>query len=327
MSQQLQSNLTGTIEQFTAESIAAIRAEVGGAPLLCALSGGLDSSVCAVLAHRAVGDNLTCLFVDHGLMRKNEPEEVVSVFRDKFSIRLHHVDARERFLARLQGVGDPEQKRKIIGEEFIRVFEEEASRLGEIGYLVQGTIYPDIVESGAADGSKVIKSHHNVGGLPEAIAFKGIVEPLKMLYKYEVRDCGRALGLPDSIIGRQPFPGPGLGVRVLGPITAERLAVLKDADLIFREEIAKAGLDKDLGQYYAAISEQRSVGVRDGARTYGHTIILRAVHTQDFMSAGCARIPYDVLDKVVARIGADLPDVTRVVYDITPKPPATIEWE
>lgn len=326
MSSPIQSNLTGTIEDFIEESVAAIRAQVGAEPLLCALSGGVDSSVCAVLAQKAVGNQLTCMFVDHGLMRKNEPEEVVSIFQDQFAIKLIHIDARERFLSRLEGVSDPEQKRKIIGEEFIRVFEEEARKLGKIGYLVQGTIYPDIVESGT-DGTAVVKSHHNVGGLPETIDFKGIVEPLKMLYKHEVRACGKALGLPDSLTNRQPFPGPGLGVRVLGIITSERLTALKDADLIFREEIAKAGLDAELGQYFAAIPEQRSVGVRDGARAYGYTIILRAVHTCDFMSAGCARIPYDVLERVSARITDEVPSVNRVAYDITPKPPATIEWE
>jgi GMP synthase (glutamine-hydrolysing) len=319
-------NLIGGIDKFIAESIADVRAQAGGEPVLCALSGGVDSSVCAALAHKAVRDNLTCLFVDHGLMRKNEPEEVVSVFRDGLSIKLIHVDARERFLTRLEGVSDPERKRKIIGEEFIRVFEEEALKLGRIGFLVQGTIYPDIAESGA-DGKAVVKSHHNVGGLPEKIAFKGIIEPLKTLYKNEVRECGRALGLPDTMTNRQPFPGPGLGVRVLGAITADRLAVLKEADFIFREEIAAAGLDASLGQYFAAIPEQRSVGVRGGARAYGFTIILRAVHTSDFMTAGCARIPYEVLERVSERITAQCPEVSRVAYDITPKPPATIEWE
>jgi len=299
---------------------------VGNGEALCALSGGVDSSVAAVLVHKAIGDRLTCIFVDHGLLRKNETEQVESVFRDKFNMNFIRVHAGDRFLGRLAGVTDPERKRKIIGEEFIRVFEEQARKLGEIDYLVQGTIYPDVVESGVGD-SAVIKSHHNVGGLPLNIEFKGIIEPLRNLFKDEVRKVGSELNLPEEIISRQPFPGPGLAVRVIGEITREKLDIVREADHIFREEIAKAKLANDISQYFAVLTSLRSVGVMGDERTYDHVIALRAVMTTDYMTANWARIPYDVLEKVSGRIVNEVKGVNRVVYDITSKPPATIEWE
>ena len=306
--------------------IRTIREQVGSGQVLCALSGGVDSSVVAMMIHRAVGKQLTCIFVDHGLLRKNEADDVERIFREQFDINLKRIDARERFLSLLAGVTDPEKKRKIIGETFIRVFEEEAAKLGEVDFLAQGTIYPDIVESGV-DGNKVVKSHHNVGGLPEHIQFKQLIEPLSDLFKDEVRRAGLALGLPESLVFRQPFPGPGLGVRVIGSITEEKLAILREADAIFREEIANAGLDRSIQQYFAIITDMRSVGVHASARTYDYTVALRAIHTPDFMSAAPAELPYELLFTVVRRITTEVAGVNRVVYDVTGKPPATIEWE
>ena len=319
---------TGTwqMNSFAEETIKTIREKVGDKKALCALSGGVDSSVAASIMSRAIGKNLTCIFVDHGLLRKNESEEVVQVFGNRDDVNFIRVDAKDRFLGKLAGVTEPERKRKIIGEEFIRVFEEEAKKIGTVDYLVQGTIYPDVIESGVGVGA-TIKSHHNVGGLPDYVDFKEIIEPLRDLFKDEVRKVGIELGLPEHLVYRQPFPGPGLAIRVIGDITEDKLAILKDADYIFREEIANCGLDKSINQYFAVLTNLKSVGVMGDERTYDYTIALRAVTTSDFMTAEWSKIPYEVLEKVSSRIVNEVKHVNRVVYDITGKPPATIEWE
>ena len=314
------------MSDFAEKSIQALREKIGDGKVLCALSGGVDSSVAAVMLHKAVGKQLTCVFVDNGLLRKNEGDEVENLFRNQFDINLIRANAQDRFLGKLEGVKEPEKKRKIIGEEFIRVFEAEAKKIGKVDYLVQGTIYPDVIESGAGDAA-VIKSHHNVGGLPEHVDFKEIVEPLRDLFKDEVRQLGIELGLPEKFVWRQPFPGPGLAVRVIGEITEDKLEILRDADAIFREEIANAGLERDINQYFAVITDMRSVGVMGDGRTYDYTLALRAVTTTDFMTADWARIPFDVLEKASNRIVNEVKHVNRLVYDITSKPPATIEWE
>lgn len=314
------------MSDFAEKSIKALREKIGDGKVLCALSGGVDSSVAAVMLHKAVGKQLTCVFVDNGLLRKNEGDEVENLFRNQFDINLVRANAQDRFLGKLAGVTEPEKKRKIIGEEFIRVFEAEAKKIGKVDFLVQGTIYPDVIESGAGDAA-VIKSHHNVGGLPEHVDFKEIVEPLRDLFKDEVRQLGVELGLPEKFVWRQPFPGPGLAVRVIGEITEDKLAILRDADAIFREEIANAGLERSINQYFAVITDMRSVGVMGDGRTYDYTLALRAVTTNDFMTADWARIPYDVLEKASNRIVNEVKHVNRLVYDITSKPPATIEWE
>lgn len=314
-----------TAQRFIDIEVAKIRSVVGGKKVLCALSGGVDSSVVAALIDRAIGEQLTCIFVDHGLLRKGEVESVVKTFSEQFSMHFIKVDARKRFLEKLAGVEDPEKKRKIIGNEFIYVFDEEQAKLDGIQYLAQGTIYADIIESGTAT-SATIKSHHNVGGLPEDMEFE-LIEPLRALFKDEVRAVGAALGLPDEIVHRQPFPGPGLGVRVLGAITEEKLEIVRDADWILRDEIAKAGLDRSIWQYFAVLPNIRSVGVRDGKRSYDYAIGIRAVHSVDGMTADWAQIPYDVLGKISTRITSEVDQVNRVVYDITAKPPGTIEWE
>ena len=314
------------ISSFVDESIQKLKEKIGNKKALCALSGGVDSSVAAVLLSKAIGKNLTCIFVDHGLLRKNEGDEVEKIFRNQFDINLIRINAKERFLSKLSGVTDPERKRKIIGEEFIRVFEEEAKKLGTVDFLVQGTIYPDVIESGLGKSS-VIKSHHNVGGLPDYVDFKEIVEPLRDLFKDEVRKTGLELGIPENLVYRQPFPGPGLAIRVIGDITDDKLTILKEADSIFREEIAKAGLHKQINQYFAVLTNLKSVGVMGDERTYDYTIALRAVETTDFMTGVWSKIPYEILEKVSSRIVNEVNHVNRVVYDITSKPPATIEWE
>lgn len=315
-----------TMSSFAQRKIAEIKEAVGDKKVLCALSGGVDSSVAAVLVHKAVGKQLTCVFVDHGLLRKDEGDQVETVFKEQFDMNLIRVNAAERFLGRLAGVSDPETKRKIIGEEFIRVFEEEAKKIGAVDFLVQGTIYPDVIESGLGK-SATIKSHHNVGGLPDYVDFKEIVEPLRLLFKDEVRKAGRELGIPEYLVSRQPFPGPGLGIRIVGEVTAEKVKIVQDADYIYREEIAKAGLDKGLGQYFAALTNMRSVGVMGDERTYDYAVALRAVCTSDFMTADCADIPFEVLQRVMTRIINEVKGVNRVMYDLTSKPPGTIEFE
>ena len=318
-----------TMEDYKNTSIKAIREKVGDGKVLLALSGGVDSSVAAALLAEAVGDQLTCVFVDHGLLRKNEGDEVEEVFgpNGPYNLNFIRVNAQERFYAKLKGVEEPERKRKIIGEEFIRVFEEEAKKIGAVDFLVQGTIYPDVVESGLGGESAVIKSHHNVGGLPDYVDFKEIIEPLRDLFKDEVRKAGLELGIPEKLVYRQPFPGPGLGIRIIGEVTAEKVKMVQEADAIYREEIANAGLDRSIGQYFAALTNMRSVGVMGDERTYDYAIALRAVNTIDFMTAEAAEIPWEVLGKVSSRIVNEVKHVNRVLYDCTGKPPATIEFE
>ncbi len=314
------------MEDYAKSCIERYKRDLTGKKVLCALSGGVDSSVAAVMLHKAIGDDLTCVFVDHGLLRKDEGDIVEETFRNQFKMNIIRVNAQERFIGALKGVSEPEQKRKIIGEQFIRVFEEEAKKIGRVNILVQGTIYPDVIESGKGDAA-TIKSHHNVGGLPDVIEFDDIIEPLRELFKDEVRRLGIELGIPYELVWRQPFPGPGLAIRVIGDITEEKLSILRDADAIFREEIAAAGLEKSTNQYFAVLTDTRTVGVMGDARTYGYTVALRAVSTEDFMTADWSHIPYEVLGKISSRITGEVKGISRVVYDITSKPPATVEWE
>ena len=315
-----------SMKDYARSTVEALREKIGDGKVLLALSGGVDSSVAAALLDRAVGDKLTCIFVDHGLMRKNEGDEVEAAFAGR-GMKFIRVNAEERFLGRLAGVTEPERKRKIIGEEFIRVFEEQAKQIGKVDFLAQGTIYPDVVESGLGGESTVIKSHHNVGGLPDTVDFKELVEPLRNLFKDEVRQAGRELGLPEYLVSRQPFPGPGLGIRIIGEVTPEKVAIVQDADAIWREEIAKAGLDKEISQYYAALTNMHSVGVMGDERTYDYAVALRAVTTTDFMTAESYDMPWSVLGTVTSRIVNEVKHVNRVFYDCTGKPPATIELE
>lgn len=316
------------MDDFVDKTILELREKVGDGKALCALSGGVDSSVAAVLMSKAIGKQLTCVFVDHGLLRKDEAESVDRVFGPEgpYDLNFVHVDAHERFFEKLKGVTEPEKKRKIIGEEFIRVFEEEAKKIGAVDYLVQGTIYPDVIESGLGK-SATIKSHHNVGGLPDYVDFKEIIEPLRMLFKDEVRQAGLELGIPENLVYRQPFPGPGLGIRIIGEVTPEKVKIVQDADAIYREEIANAGLDRKINQYFAALTNMRSVGVMGDFRTYDYAIALRAVETSDFMTAEATNLPWDVLQKVTSRIVNEVDHVNRVFYDCTSKPPGTIEME
>ena len=314
------------IQEFAQNKIAEVKVKVGDAKALCALSGGVDSSVCAAIMSKAIGKNLTCIFVDTGLMRLNEPEEVHQMFNQHFGANLIAIDAKSRYLAKLKGITDPEAKRKIIGEEFIRIFEEEAAKIGSVDFLVQGTILSDIIESGS-QGHALVKSHHNVGGLPDVIDFKEIIEPIRTLRKDQVRELGLALGLPKAYISRQPFPGPGLGVRIIGEVTQCKLDDLRLCDHIFRDEVAKAGLSDEIWQYFTVLTDTLSVGIKNGSRTYGKTAVLRAVNSQDAMTADWVRLPYHILETTSTRITTEVASITRVVYDITPKPPGTIEWE
>lgn len=317
------------MDAFAENSIKAIRQKVGDGKVLCALSGGVDSSVAAVMLSKAIGNQLTCVFVDHGLLRKDEGDEVEAVFgpNGPYDLNFIRVNAAERYYAKLKGVSEPEEKRKIIGEEFIRIFEEEANKIGAVDFLVQGTIYPDVVESGVGGESVVIKSHHNVGGLPDVVNFKDIIEPLRDLFKDEVRKLGLELGIPEKLVFRQPFPGPGLGIRIIGEVTAEKVKIVQEADAIYREEMDKAGMNKTVGQYFAALTNMRSVGVMGDERTYDYAVALRAVNTIDFMTAESAQIPWEVLQKVTSRIVNEVSHVNRVLYDLTGKPPGTIEFE
>jgi GMP synthase (glutamine-hydrolysing) len=317
---------TWTAAAVIEEQVERIRAQVGRERVICGLSGGVDSAVAALLVHKAVGDQLTCVFVDHGMMRKNEAEQVVETFGGHFHVPLVHVAAEERFLSKLAGVSDPEQKRMIVGEEFIRVFEEEARKLGDVRFLVQGTLYSDVIESGGTANAETIKSHHNVGGLPADMKMD-LVEPLRLLFKDEVRRVGEELGLPERMVWRQPFPGPGLAIRIIGDVTEERLNTLREADAILQEEVRRAGMYRELWQSFCVLPAIRSVGVQGDSRTYGYPIVLRAVTSEDAMTADWARLPYDLIETIASRIVNEIPAVNRVVLDVTSKPPATIEWE